>query len=275
MVPRLFSEYFKVGTAEVDLIKKFESTLEEVGLEPAEAFYRELANIVAQGGDVDYLGELYRYAVEAVKKVAKQYGLNIAEASYRSDRASSSGIVVVEKLDEKDLENWEKVNDFFTRLREFDNETLPLQKFIAVKIGTGIQDCEDIDAYIEKLVRKKIEELIKVKKWNKTSWDLSERGKFYPSGEYEIYCNELGWVVELKGKLDIRTASEKEKRGLRNFLSEEFGIAHLPSVIEAGLIVFVENPNPVNGKWETDEVVIYTPEEALTPEEDDEGPALG
>jgi len=158
VIPNLLRDFFRVGNREFNLINELEGALGEAGLEPASDFYEDLINYAVLKGAVDYLGELYRYSVERIKGLATQDGLEVVGATAFLNASDSSGGVIIRELDEEDLEDKEKVENYLSCLEKFNEVISPLKEFILIGVGTSIYNYKSIDSYISEL-RERLEEL--------------------------------------------------------------------------------------------------------------------
>jgi len=157
MVPNLFRNYFGVGDMELDAINELEGALEEAGFGPDDTFYADLISRAAQGG-VDYLGELYRYAVEKIEQTAENYGLTVADSNYYLNASNSSGTVIIAEPDEDDLEDPDFVEELLGALQNLEREIGPLTEYITVGVGSSLYDYQELDSYIGEL-EERLEEM--------------------------------------------------------------------------------------------------------------------
>jgi len=157
MVPDFFCEYFRVGEMELDAINELEEALNEAGFGPDSDFYADLISRAAQGG-VDYLGELYRYAVERIEQTVQGYGLTVADSDYYLNASNSSGTVIIAEPDEDDLNDPDFVEELLGDLQNLEREIEPLTEYITVEVGSSLYDYQELDSYIREL-EERLEEL--------------------------------------------------------------------------------------------------------------------
>jgi len=139
------------GELDLERVQEFEKALKQAGLEPPDNFYDELLEVAKNYGSADYLGGLYSYAVEAVRSVAENMGLETYAYAYPNSIAST-GTVTIAELDDIDKDR-ETLENFLETLRKFKEKISPLEDWL----NLGVEGYS-LDEYIEKL-EQEIEEL--------------------------------------------------------------------------------------------------------------------
>jgi len=142
--PYLFYKFG--GELDLERVQEFEKALKQAGLEPPDDL-----EVAKNSGSADYLGSLYSYAVEAVRSVAENMGLETYAYAYPNSIAST-GTVTIAELDDIDKDR-ETLENFLETLRKFKEKISPLEDWL----NLGVEGYS-LDEYIEKLERE-IEEL--------------------------------------------------------------------------------------------------------------------